>query len=68
MATTSVWASLANAPPPPSSSEGPTLCEIQALLVTLQANLDVTKGNGATQLSTNHSFISKADQSVVYRC
>ena len=52
MATTSVWASLANAPPPPSSSEGPTLCEIQALLVTLQANLDVTKGNGATQLST----------------
>ena len=48
MAFSPVWSSLANAPPPPSSSEGPTLCEIQALLVPLGLN----SGNDGTQLST----------------
>ena len=52
MAFAPVWSSLANAPPPPSSSEGATLCEIQAILVSLQASHDSTTGNGATQLST----------------
>ena len=48
MAFSPVWSSLANSPPPPSSSEGATLCEIQAILVPLGLN----SGNDGTQLST----------------
>lgn len=48
MAFSPVWSSLANAPPPPSKSEGATLCEIQAILVPLGLN----SGNDGTQLST----------------
>ena len=47
-----VWSSLANAPPPPSSSEGATLCEIQAILVPLQATHGPPTGNNASQIST----------------
>ena len=48
MALPPVWSSLANAPPPPSSSEGATLCEIQAILVPLGLN----NSNPGTQIST----------------
>ena len=49
MAFSPVWSSLANAPPPPSLSEGATLCEIQALLVSCQASLSSQVADNAAQ-------------------
>ena len=53
MAYAPIWSSLSNAPPPPSSSEGATLCEIQSLLVPLQTSYDTKRdshgGNIASQ-------------------
>ena len=53
MAYAPIWSSLSNAPPPPSSSEGATLCEIQSLLVPLQTSYDSRRdsngGNIASQ-------------------
>ena len=48
-----IWSSLANAPPPPSQSEGATLCEMQALLVSLHATL---QSHGAGDSETYHNI------------
>ena len=47
-----LWSSLSNAPPPPSSSEGATLCEIQSLLVSLQTTFDGRRDNDGGNIAS----------------
>ena len=55
-----LWSSLSNAPPPPSSSEGATLCEIQSLLVSLQTTFDGRRDNdGGNIASQAKTFMNK---------
>ena len=52
MAYAPIWSSLSNAPPPPSSSEGATLCEIQSLLVPLQTSYDTKRDNDGGNIAS----------------
>ena len=52
MAFAPLWSSLSNAPPPPSSSEGATLCEIQSLLVSLQTCYNSKTDNDGTNIAS----------------
>ena len=47
-----LWSSLSNAPPPPSSSEGATLCEIQSLLVPLQTTYNTKRDNDGLNIAS----------------
>ena len=69
MAYAPIWSSLSNAPPPPSSSEGATLCELQSLLVTLQTSYDGKNehgGNIASQARLATADVLKDLPSVTY--